>query len=191
MTITADTIETLASHIDALGSRDREFASSLIAAYRKYHRLSDRQAPWVTTLLERATTPAPTKPKLPGLHAAFACARDHLKAPVLRAIGDGFAFKISPAKATSKNVGALYIKSDGEYVGKVLEDGALDLLYRFRDRHDAIAKSLGDISADPIAAARNYGRATGECCFCGRHLEDEKSTERGYGPVCAKKWGLA
>jgi len=32
--------------------------------------------------------------------------------------------------------------------------------------------------------------ATVACCFCGKDLTDALSQERGYGPVCAKKYGL-
>lgn len=28
------------------------------------------------------------------------------------------------------------------------------------------------------------------CSFCGLALTDEGSVEVGYGPVCAKRWGL-
>lgn len=43
---------------------------------------------------------------------------------------------------------------------------------------------------NPLEVAKEYGGLTGNCCFCGRKLTDDRSTESGYGPVCAKKYGL-
>lgn len=34
-----------------------------------------------------------------------------------------------------------------------------------------------------------YGQMYGVCCICGITLTDEKSIERGIGPVCLKKMG--
>lgn len=38
--------------------------------------------------------------------------------------------------------------------------------------------------------AARFGHAHGCCLFCLRNLTDERSTEVGYGPVCAEKNGL-
>lgn len=35
-----------------------------------------------------------------------------------------------------------------------------------------------------------HGKMTGKCCFCNSPLIDQKSTDVGYGPVCAKHYGL-
>lgn len=51
--------------------------------------------------------------------------------------------------------------------------------------------ALATISIDPQGAAIEYAKLTGACSFCGRTLTDERSTEVGYGPVCADKYGLA
>lgn len=48
---------------------------------------------------------------------------------------------------------------------------------------------LRAIIADPAAASAAYGRLTGSCGVCGRHLEDELSVARGIGPICADKMG--
>lgn len=45
------------------------------------------------------------------------------------------------------------------------------------------------IARDPKAASAAYGRLTGTCGVCGRHLEDKDSVERGIGPVCADRMG--
>lgn len=37
--------------------------------------------------------------------------------------------------------------------------------------------------------AEEYGKLYGVCCMCGRLLTDERSIERGIGPVCAGRQG--
>ena len=50
--------------------------------------------------------------------------------------------------------------------------------------------ALRQVNEDPIGAARFYGHKTGNCSFCGRHLETKESVHVGYGPICAEKYGL-
>jgi hypothetical protein len=49
---------------------------------------------------------------------------------------------------------------------------------------------LGAVSDNPMEAVAAYGRATRICTFCDRDLDDERSTEVGYGPNCARHFGL-
>ena len=51
-----------------------------------------------------------------------------------------------------------------------------------------IVAELQKIVADHAAAAAAYGRLVGHCGFCNRRLEDQRSIERGVGPVCWKKY---
>jgi hypothetical protein len=45
--------------------------------------------------------------------------------------------------------------------------------------------------ADPLKAAVSFGLRTNSCSVCGKHLDDPVSVERGIGPVCAERFGLA
>lgn len=49
---------------------------------------------------------------------------------------------------------------------------------------------LATIAVDVQTAMIEEGKATGQCCYCGLALSDPESVERGYGPICAKKYGL-
>ena len=49
---------------------------------------------------------------------------------------------------------------------------------------------LQRMATDPVGTAEAHGRLHGNCCFCGNVLSDERSTELGYGPTCAKNYGL-
>ena len=59
-----------------------------------------------------------------------------------------------------------------------------------RAAHMGIVGLLEKLNADPEGAAAAYGRQTGNCSFCSKALEDDRSLEVGYGPKCAKNYGL-
>jgi pyruvate/2-oxoglutarate dehydrogenase complex dihydrolipoamide acyltransferase (E2) component len=131
-----------------------------------------------------APAPRPTV-DLVKLVAFLRAARDRgLKAPKVRfaAPGNG-ELLINLAGDASKNPGAVYVKLNGEYVGKVTAQGAAYGL-------DALLPTLKAIEADPAGAGAAYGALTGRCSFCGLALTDEGSIEVGYGPVCASRYGL-
>jgi len=105
------------------------------------------------------------------------------KKPMLRA--DGFIFKLAPVHGA--NPGAVYItrKEDGEYLGK-LHHGKFKLLKAYEVHEQAIEH----IANYPMGAAIRYGRQTGECAVCGRHLDNKESVALGIGPICAEKYGF-
>lgn len=92
---------------------------------------------------------------------------------------------ITPAKATSTNPGALYVKTAGTYLGKV-KDGRF---LASRDCQPDQEKRILAFIADPKAAAEAYGKETGVCCVCNAPLTNKVSIERGIGPICAEKMG--
>lgn len=97
------------------------------------------------------------------------------------------AMAISPAKATSANPGALYVKSTGEdrtYLGKIA-DGKF---FASRDCTEDQKASVLKFVADPAEAAKVYGQETGVCCICNATLRSEWRL-RGIGPICAEKFG--
>jgi len=107
---------------------------------------------------------------------------------------------IKPAKATSKNPGALYVTvqrpsfvkylpgnegtDESTYLGKIVGG-------TFHASRDCTPEQTADVLkfvADPEAAAKVYGRETGTCCVCNATLIS-KWRLRGIGPVCAEKFG--
>ena len=46
------------------------------------------------------------------------------------------------------------------------------------------------LATDPAKVAAEHGKLTGKCCFCNRKLDDKRSTEVGYGPICAEHYSL-
>lgn len=49
---------------------------------------------------------------------------------------------------------------------------------------------LRELAAAPVAFLAQCSKDMGSCCYCGLPLEDARSKLTGYGPVCAKRWGL-
>lgn len=92
---------------------------------------------------------------------------------------------ISPAKATSENAGALYVKEAGQYLGKI-KGGRF---FSVRECSPEQEKRVLAFVADPMAAAEAYGKETGKCCICNAELTNKVSIERGIGPICATKFG--
>lgn len=116
------------------------------------------------------------------VHAMFDHARDAgLKKLSYRAEG----LVIKPASATGANAGALYVKTvSGDYVGKIK-----DLkFFGNRDAKPEHVAALNTIAANPVEAAKAYGKLTGKCSCCGRTLTDPQSIELGIGPICQDNW---
>jgi hypothetical protein len=91
---------------------------------------------------------------------------------------------ISPAKAESKNPGALYVKEGSVYVGKI----ANGRFFAANPNGQDIAGKVQAFIADPAEAAKVYGQETGICCVCNATLKS-KWRLRGIGPICAQKFG--
>jgi hypothetical protein len=174
-----------------LSLSDQEFASSLIAGFKKHGGLTPKQEPWVQKLIDRVTQPkeAP-KPTaklrdMAGVIGLFEKAAQKLKYPAIVLALGSQEVRITRASAESKNPGWVYVKLDGKYLGKISPIG--DALYI---DNKEVLDLLEALAADPAAVATAHGKLTGKCCFCNSKLTDQKSTDVGYGPVCAKHYDL-
>ena len=49
---------------------------------------------------------------------------------------------------------------------------------------------LKELKKQPLETISNFGFLTGRCPFCYKNLERKESVECGYGPVCARRYGL-
>lgn len=179
--------------IEALGRKNKQsdFEASLISQFRRKGDLSPRQWHWVHKLASEATAPT-VQLDVQGIVSLFkTAASDQNGRPLVRP-------KLHLQDATGQIVvvsvrrdGDLSV-SDGNYPGKwfgriYTDTGAFS---RARDCTDAILTLLQDFAANPLGMALAHGKLTGHCCFCGLQLTDDRSVEKGYGPVCAKNWGL-
>jgi hypothetical protein len=183
--------------VNNAAARGFEFAVSLRAALTQYHSLTDGQLAAVQKLMARdaeraaeraATAPVVETAGVDRLKAAFDFA-------ISKAAEKGRGFRnpritiggavISPAGANSKNPGALYVKSGGEYLGKI----ASGRFFAARECTPEQEKKILAFVADPEAAAKAYGQETGVCCICNATLTNKESIEAGIGPICGSRFG--
>jgi hypothetical protein len=77
------------------------------------------------------------------------------------------------------------------FIGTIFEDGTLKFGKYCSDalKPDFVTM-IENIAKDPVAFAKAYGHMHNRCCFCNIELTDPKSVGAGYGPVCAKNWGM-
>jgi hypothetical protein len=99
---------------------------------------------------------------------------------------------LSVAGPRSKAPGTINVATPGGYeantwYGRVNLDGSFTPT---RQAPAALEARLALFAADPAKVAGEHGHRTGQCCFCNRPLTDERSTEVGYGPVCADTFAL-
>jgi len=194
------TVVTTLTDNDALAAiscmTTNEFARKLWNNHKKYG-LSDDQMVWVHVLAMGDTAPpeAINVGCMNGLIEIFDRAKVKLKYPKIRlTMPNGKPLCISVAGDRSKYPGQLNV-TDGEpfgrniYYGRIARDGV------FAPSNSGTPAGLVEFlmafAADPAKVAAEYGRLSGNCCFCNTKLDDERSTAAGYGPVCAKNYGLS
>ncbi len=92
----------------------------------------------------------------------------------------------SKASDSSNNAGAVYIKYQKEYIGKVLGGYYLPV----NSPSDEVISEIKSICKDPLDSAIAYGKRTGNCAVCSRDLTRHDSIDRGIGPICAERLGI-
>jgi hypothetical protein len=168
-----------------LRAESSDFARSLLDQVVAGRRLSDKQVACVLRMVAEEQSPQPVggDVDLGRIRKLFSDASaSGYKRPAYRA--DRLTLSLAPA--TGKNPGAIYVKDDGEYAGKVLGT----IFEPARTAKADVIEILQRVAADPLAEAVRYGRRTGRCACCGLTLTNKVSIELGIGPICRAKWGL-
>jgi hypothetical protein len=124
--------------------------------------------------------------------ALFKQAGSRLKHPKINLSITGAAIVLTIAGDRAAKPGTINVTSPGtfgnnDWYGRIGLDGKF---VPSRSAPKGLEQHLLSFAADPAKVAAEHGHKTGQCCFCNRALEDERSTEMGYGPVCADKWQL-
>lgn len=169
------------------------FASSLMEQYASKGEWSANQIAAVNRMLDKidATNKAKREAKakaggdveISAIQALFDTATGNgLKRPIFRTEH----VVISMAPAHGRNAGALYVKYDKEYAGKIMGGKFLPVSSAPADTLEIVQR----IAKDPAGEAVLYGKRTGICGCCGAELTNKVSIERGIGPICASKWGF-
>ena len=198
-----DRVLLLETQLDSLKPRDRSFAEDLIKYYKWHGGLSEKQTPWIQTLLDRAMG-FDGKPEIKTesvgdfqpVMALFDHAKKHLKYPSFRVtfMGQDLALSLSgPASKAPGYVNVTDGKPFGENVwfGRVSPKGVWEPNARLPEEQLKPARRfLNEFASNPAAVAAKYGKLAGRCCFCSLPLSDKKSTAAGFGRTCAKHFGL-
>lgn len=179
-----------------MNDSDKKFSLSLADNFKRTGRLSERQWPWVDKLTERYTRKQ-TNLGLKSLRTIadiFATARGKLSYPKIQFDDTplGHPIKLSICGPKARTPGAINVTDGGKFkegawFGKILPDGTFE---QSRDCTPEIVRFLMLFAQDPAKFAAEYGCKSGRCCFCRLGLTDPRSTKTGYGPVCAKNYGL-
>lgn len=187
-----------------LSPKDAAFAQDVMASTAKHGNTAGR-ANALIKLLKIATgqeaAPAPEQAKVGsfgGVYALFAKAKEHLQWPKIRLqLKDGDPVVLALAGPNSKTPGIVNV-TDGRgygvnvWYGRVAPDGVWTKGGKVApERAAEVHGLLTKLAEKPAQTAAEYGRLTGRCCFCDRPLKDEQSTAAGFGPVCAKNYGLS
>lgn len=181
-----------ATWIDTERSRGYPFAERMRDAVERFGDLTEGQMVAVTRGVERnkareqeRAARVDNAPKVEAnlMKEAF----DRAAAAGLKRINARIAgYSFTPAKASSANAGAIYVKRQGgEYLGKV-QGGKF---FAVRGVSEADSAKVCEVISDPKAAARAHGIETGQCSCCGAALTNKESIELGIGPICATKFG--
>lgn len=200
-------IEALTKALETLPARDHNFTNSLLANYRKnerkldvMQRLSGAQWYWVAELTRRAQPKdEPVRETVDvgvkGVIRLFETAKQHLKKPaiVLAVDNQHDLIRLKPAAETGRAPGTINVirVEDAVWLGRIHKDGRFELSGKVaKSEATAVLPALKAFAADPATGAKKSALLTGRCCFCHTPLRDERSTDVGYGPICADHFDL-
>jgi hypothetical protein len=133
-------------------------------------------------------------PSLAGVYEIFKTASVNLKRPAITfETTDLGKLKITVAGVRSRYAGQLMITDggpfgDNKWYGRINSEGGLEA------GREALSESqlkfLTRFSTDPVKLAKEYSQDSGNCCFCHKTLNDERSVHAGYGKKCASNYDL-
>lgn len=209
----------LSSVLSQLSKHDQPFAMSLIDFAKKNGKLSDKQIVYAQKMIDgvnqpklkaeiaKLEVPSDNKSLIPkliglpdyeGINTLFDTAAEKLKTPVFTLEWKGQPIELR--RVISKLSGIPYVAiSNGvphsnparAYFGRVTSKGVFHAYSGLQERDvNELAAFLKMLADNPTHTVAEYGKLSGKCCFCNHKLTDELSTANGYGPVCAKNWGL-
>lgn len=158
-------ITLLKANLSVLDAKDASFALSLVSQFERKGALSDKQLPYVKSLIGKVVkilggdTPEPTTSS---------------------ALAEGVYFK------DDKYI-LIYTTGKGYLAGKLL------FINGGRGKWVYSKGIMAGVTADHRLTAEQasvFGKTHAFCVFCARDLTDQRSLAVGYGPTCADKHGL-
>lgn len=197
------TLQTSFSDDDATricqGLRSDSFAQGLVQDASRYG-LSSAQMFWLHKKALEASGQAPTPTPAPlqiaqdmaPIQSLFRTAQQHLQHPKIKLAAGDQPVGLQVAGPRSKYAGEIMVTDAGKF-GQGTYFGRIDARGQFhgaRSVPDEVTVLLMAFAEDPAGIAAEYGRTSGNCCFCQRDLTDARSPAVGYGPKCAQHYDL-
>ncbi len=196
--MTNQVIQTLRQNISNLTDKDRTFALDLCASVERRGSASEKQFFWLEKLANSAVNGYAKRETaaigdLTGITSLFDKARQRLKQPaIVLGIGDQ-EIRLSIAGPNARVPGSINVCANegfgSDWFGRILKEGNFEASPRC-STPAGLVEGLRRFAADPVGVAKDHARLAGKCCFCNTALTDERSTAVGYGPTCAKNYGL-
>lgn len=187
-------IETPYTHDEAL-TKLRDVPGAFAADLANKRTLSPDQLAWAHKLVidheAKAGRPAPKARTFKRIVALFAHALEHKAYPKIRlTLPSGATLKMQLCGPKSKYHMSINVTDGGSYPdnkfwGRIGPGGA----YSFEAPAEVLAL-LDAFDSDPAAVAKTQGENDCVCVFCQKELDTLESRSVGYGPVCAKSYGL-
>lgn len=170
-----------------VAERNRGFAGDLVHGKYGFNSrgyLTEKQLSAARRMLDREMNkPEPDRTvDLAKVHSFIKNAKRFLKYPKLwLQLQDGTPVKLNLSGQRSKYPDTINLKVDDVWYGRVLDDG------EWHQPRSAQPETVGELktllerlAGDPAGVATEYGKITGNCCFCHRKLTDERSLDAGF-----------
>lgn len=185
-----------------------DFAQDLVRTFEKQKKWSPKQEWWARFIYAEALGILeydPSKKKkssvdvgnFDGVYALFKEAKKHLKYPkIVLQTEKNEPVILKMAGNKSKMPDVVNITDDqpfgeNKWFGRVMPTGEWVQNTKIPEEElSEVGSILRKLSKNPIKTAKEYAVLTGNCCFCNTPLSDPHSTAVGFGPVCAKHFGL-
>lgn len=191
-------VEDLRSLVVHMTARSKDFAESLLKQYDDRGSLSDKQMFWVRKLANDAKQvrvnverPVLKFERIVDMMTRASAFLKRMKIELRTEQDQRVVFK--RAGEHSKYNGSVMITDGAPFAeAKLFGIIGLDGVFKpARDCNDDVIELLKKFNENPEEVAQEFGRLMHVCCFCMRGLRDKRSTDAGYGPVCADRFGLA
>jgi len=189
-----------------LSDRDKNFAKDLINNYVRTHgHLSIKQWEWVKILTERASRAnvvpfnAASSEIADRAHSTNVC-QSVMQIPGFAKVEDGLykskkfiKLAINPTQTLVLTPGRAHrgvnVKVNDSFIG-VVRNEVLQPQFGDAELVGLAFHVMHELAFNFEQKAREHGKTTGNCCFCGIELTDPRSLAAGYGPICAGNYNL-
>jgi hypothetical protein len=115
-----------------------------------------------------------------------------IKYPKIRNLHiDGYVITMYRTGEKSKYPGSISVNTaENIWLGNITREGRF---WQANGCPSWVREVLQKLADNPEAITTAHGKVTGNCCFCGRLLTDDRdgySVELGRGPICSRRYNL-